>query len=82
MSQLLVDVRLQGAPCPRADQTIRLSPAWQADANRPTQNIQAGRTGNQRACLRASPDRQYLADGYRRYWFDDIGQVMESILVG
>jgi len=27
-----------------------------------------------------TPDRQYLADGYRRYWFDNIGQVLESIL--
>jgi hypothetical protein len=27
-----------------------------------------------------TPDRQYLADGYRRYWFDQIGQVMETLL--
>lgn len=26
-----------------------------------------------------TPDRQYLAKGYRKYWFDNIGQVMNSI---
>lgn len=24
-------------------------------------------------------DRQYLADGYRKYWFDNIDQVMGAI---
>jgi hypothetical protein len=29
-----------------------------------------------------TPDVQYLAEGYRRYWFDRIEQVIESILHG
>jgi len=24
-------------------------------------------------------DRQYLADGYKKYWFDSIDQVLETI---
>jgi type III restriction enzyme len=26
-----------------------------------------------------TPDRQFLADGYRKYWFDNIEQVMNSL---
>ena len=26
-----------------------------------------------------TPDRQYLAEGYKRYWFDDTAHVLEAI---